>query len=127
MQHAADTPRGVNTATIAAPALLRALEHVLEAGAGWIARCPVWGCTELLTIEPDHHAGRWRLECDGEHTEQEIVEYLRCDTSLDQSYLRRLWRAVALAPTLGVCEALLRGQNVPRSALDALWARRLGA
>lgn len=41
-------------------------------------------------------------------------------------YERRLARAVLLAPTLEVCEALLLGEPVPRSRLDPLWARRYG-
>jgi hypothetical protein len=38
----------------------------------------------------------------------------------------RLWRAIMLGPTIDVCEALLREEPVPRSALDPVWARRFG-
>jgi hypothetical protein len=38
----------------------------------------------------------------------------------------RLWRAIMLSPTIDVCEALLREEPVPRSALDPVWARRFG-
>lgn len=37
-----------------------------------------------------------------------------------------LYRAVTLAPTIDVCEALLRGEKVPVSRLDPAWARRYG-
>lgn len=39
---------------------------------------------------------------------------------------RRLWRAVMLSPTIHTCEALLREEPVPRSALEPVWARRFG-
>ena len=39
---------------------------------------------------------------------------------------RRLWRAVCLAPTIEICEALLRDQDVPRSSLDPVWRKRFG-
>jgi hypothetical protein len=37
-----------------------------------------------------------------------------------------LYRAIMLAPTLAICEALLRGETVPLSKLDQEWVRRLG-
>lgn len=37
----------------------------------------------------------------------------------------RLYRAVMLAPTVHVCEALLRGEHVPVSDLDPESVRRL--
>jgi hypothetical protein len=38
----------------------------------------------------------------------------------------RLWRAFILAPSIEVCEALLRGESVPLSRLDPVWVRRFG-
>lgn len=38
----------------------------------------------------------------------------------------RVWRAVVLAPTVEVCDALLRGEAIPRDKLDAKWFARLG-
>ena len=38
----------------------------------------------------------------------------------------RLWRAMMLAPSLEVCEALLRGESVPIDRLDPVWVRRFG-
>jgi hypothetical protein len=38
----------------------------------------------------------------------------------------RIWRAMMLAPSLEVCEALLRGESVPRDRLDREWSRRFG-
>jgi hypothetical protein len=39
---------------------------------------------------------------------------------------RDLWKALVLAPTVEVCEALINAQDVPRSALDPTWAKRFG-
>ena len=38
----------------------------------------------------------------------------------------RLLRAVRLAPSLEVCEAILRRERVPKSRLDPLWTERYG-
>jgi hypothetical protein len=40
--------------------------------------------------------------------------------------LAALYRAVMLAPTLPVCEALLRDETVPIGQLDPVWVRKLG-
>jgi hypothetical protein len=40
--------------------------------------------------------------------------------------LRQLYAAIMLAPTLAVCEALLRGEDVPPERLDPEWAERYG-
>ena len=37
-----------------------------------------------------------------------------------------IYKAVMLAPTLPTCEALLRNEPVPVSALDPTWAKRFG-
>jgi hypothetical protein len=46
--------------------------------------------------------------------------------SARQDQDRRLWRAFMLAPTIEVCEALLRGEEVPLGQLDQEWVRRFG-
>jgi hypothetical protein len=46
--------------------------------------------------------------------------------SAEREASRRLWRAIVLAPTLEVAEALLRGEAVPLDRLDAEWVIRLG-
>jgi hypothetical protein len=38
----------------------------------------------------------------------------------------RIWRAMMLAPSLEVCEALLRGESIPLDRLDREWSRRFG-
>jgi hypothetical protein len=38
----------------------------------------------------------------------------------------RIGRAIMLAPTLHICEALLRGENVPLSKLNPRWVRKYG-
>ena len=48
----------------------------------------------------------------------------RFEPAADHDACRRLWQAIVLSPRLEVCEALLRGEQVPRSALDPLWAKR---
>lgn len=40
--------------------------------------------------------------------------------------LRHLYAAIMLAPSLEVCEALLRGEHVPDDRLDPEWAARYG-
>lgn len=37
-----------------------------------------------------------------------------------------LLKAIRLAPTLEICEALLRGEKVPRSKLDPVWLKAYG-
>jgi hypothetical protein len=39
---------------------------------------------------------------------------------------RRIWAAMMLAPTLEVCEALLRSEKVPTEKLDPEWVKRFG-
>lgn len=56
---------------------------------------------------------------------ENAVEAIRDDplvrwrTSSEARASRRLWRAVVLAPTLEVCEALLAGESVPVDRLDS--------
>lgn len=38
----------------------------------------------------------------------------------------RIYKAIMLAPTIEVCEALLRRERVPTSMLDPLWLERFG-
>lgn len=106
------------------PAFLRGLDDVTPQGHGWLAECPI--CRGLLEIVrgPD----RWQLHCDT-CQELELVNWLNADLH-DQhpsgDWSRRLWRAIVLAPSLPICKALLRGEDVPVSALDPLWCRRFG-
>ena len=37
-----------------------------------------------------------------------------------------LLKAVRLAPSIAVCEAILRGEDVPKSQLDPYWAKAYG-
>lgn len=108
------------------PAFLAALDNVTETDTGWIADCPNWGCGAATEISASD--GIWRFNCDNQCTHEETVDYLQPGASLycDQDATKRLWRALMLAPTLEVLEALLKGQNVPRSRLDATWAKRFG-
>lgn len=39
---------------------------------------------------------------------------------------RAVWRALCLAPSLEIFEALLQGETVPLSRLDREWVRRFG-
>jgi len=38
----------------------------------------------------------------------------------------RLIRSILLAPSIEICEALLRGESVPVERLDLAWVRRFG-
>jgi hypothetical protein len=44
----------------------------------------------------------------------------------DADALDRVWRAMMLARSLEVCEALLRGESVPLEQLDPEWVARFG-
>jgi len=44
----------------------------------------------------------------------------------ERAELRAVWKAMMLAPTLEVCEALLRGESVPLEQLDPEWVKRFG-
>ena len=57
---------------------------------------------------------------------ERLVHLLGPITSVPNSPTTRLYQAIMLAPTLTVCEALLRDEPVPVSALDPVWARRFG-
>lgn len=108
------------------PAFLRALNHARETPTGWIAQCPAWGCDNLLeiTVDGDHY----HLACET-HTHQDIVSYLdltELELRTDPITASRAWRALMLAPTIEIWQALLDGQAVPVSQLDPLWARRFG-
>jgi hypothetical protein len=46
------------------------------------------------------------------------------DATVDE--LREAGKAIMLAPSLAVCEALLRGETVPLSQLEPVWVARLG-
>lgn len=49
-------------------------------------------------------------------------DYLR--TGITENDTRIIWRAMMLTPKVEVCDALLKGQKVPKSALDPLWRKR---
>jgi len=44
----------------------------------------------------------------------------------DHDELDRMFRAMMLAPTIEICEALLRGEKVPLDRLRPEWVRRYG-
>lgn len=63
-------------------------------------------------------------------TDEQLIQLLR-DSDPDRirwrtQYEKRLARAVMLAPTIEICEALLLGEDVPISSLDPDWVRRYG-
>jgi hypothetical protein len=57
-----------------------------------------------------------------EERERAGVEPPRLTTDRDA----RLWRAMMLAPSVEVCEALLLGEAVPLDRLDPEWVARFG-
>jgi hypothetical protein len=56
----------------------------------------------------------------------EVAEYELLPRQLSAEETRRVWRAMMLARTLELCEALLCGEMVPTEKLDADWVRRFG-
>jgi hypothetical protein len=105
------------------PAFLRALDHALPAEDGWVAQCPVFGCPDLLVISPDN--GHWRFNCDGQHTHDDIVDYLHADTRTDTRSPVRAWVALRLALTPDAWAGLILGLPVQPQAIDQLEHRRL--
>jgi hypothetical protein len=68
----------------------------------------------------DHPAianARWVLE------QEEFERRLRAP---ERRELARFWRALVLAPTVEVFEALLDGESVPVDQLDQAWLERFG-
>jgi hypothetical protein len=53
-------------------------------------------------------------------------EVVRLLAKAERQRLQRIWKAMMLAPTLEVCEALLRGESVPLECLDGEWEARFG-
>lgn len=62
-----------------------------------------------------------RVEGAFEHGE--VVEYELLPPAEET---RRIWRAMMLAPTVEICDALLRGESVPISKLNPDWVKRFG-
>jgi hypothetical protein len=57
------------------------------------------------------------------------VEYDPVCTTMESAQARasrRLWKAIMLAPSLEICEALLRGESVPLDRLNPEWVKRFG-
>jgi hypothetical protein len=59
----------------------------------------------------------WIAEAQAERARQNSAEYLESAAIL---------KALRLAPTLAIGEALLRGEKVPAAKLDAGWLRAYG-
>lgn len=53
-------------------------------------------------------------------------EVVEDELRLPAEETRRVWRAMMLAPTLEVCDALLRGEMVPVERLVPDWVKRFG-
>lgn len=69
-------------------------------------------------------------EAGAEHSEP-LVELVnernaRFGSRVERERGRRLIKVIRLAPDIETAEALLRGQRVPLSRLDPVWAERYG-
>jgi hypothetical protein len=53
----------------------------------------------------------------------EVTDYVLGPPAEDA---RRGWRAMMLAPTIEICQALLRGESVPVDELRPEWVKRFG-
>jgi hypothetical protein len=56
----------------------------------------------------------------------ESVEVGEYELLASEQEAARIWRALMLAPSLGTCRALLRGESVPLDRLDTEWVERFG-
>lgn len=56
----------------------------------------------------------------------EAREVIALEQALEDARLRRLWKAIMLAPDIRTCEALLRHEPVPTNRLDPAWVHRFG-
>jgi hypothetical protein len=83
---------------------------------GWIAQCPVFGCANLLHIEPVD--GWWTLECD-DHDQHAMSAYLQLDDlRVDKRPGVRAWLCLRLALTPDAWAGLILGRNVNPAAID---------
>lgn len=57
---------------------------------------------------------------------ERLLHLLGPAPTLPDSPIGKVYQAVMLAPSLPICEALLRNEPVPISALDPVWAKRFG-
>jgi hypothetical protein len=48
------------------------------------------------------------------------------DDSNERAMTQRIFRAMMLAPTVEICDALIKGEHVPIEQLDAEWVERFG-
>jgi hypothetical protein len=57
-----------------------------------------------------------------------VNEHERPTESQDEEreFTQRVFVAMMLAPTIEICEALLRGERVPVDCLDPEWVQRFG-
>ena len=85
-----------------------------ECCAGWLARCPVFGCLEWVHVTAGQD-GQWQLEC---RTHDEVVSYLQCDTRMDTRTPIRAWLALRLARTPDAWAGLMLGLPVQAAAID---------
>src|SRR5262249_15540989 len=117
--------------TRSGPTWLAALDELeLEAG-GWTAECPILGCGGRLAIGADHD--EWVVVCTGgelgAHDGAPLAAWLGLELETfsyrGTEWSMRAWLAVVLARTPDTARALLEGRDVPESALDASWLRRL--
>jgi hypothetical protein len=57
----------------------------------------------------------------------DLLNHLSEQEAREQEALdERVGRAIMLAPTLDICRALLRGENVPLSKLNPVYVRKYG-
>jgi len=111
------------------PTFLLSLDRVTATDDGWVAQCPVFGCPELLEIT-ETQLGYWRFACDGQHTHDDVADYLDLDTlDLQLPHVRnagiRAWEALMLARTPEAWSQLLLGQPVPADQLDPEFLARM--
>lgn len=90
----------------------------------WIFEERKRALSEQAAVDPYRHPPEKRTWWDWEEIARRERESF--DEVADARAGAELHKALRLAPTLEVCEALLRGESVPKSRLDPEWSKAYG-
>jgi hypothetical protein len=94
---------------------------------GFIADCPICTC-EGMTVRPNWVERIWVFTCADGCAHEEVTRWLKADVrlwpELEEDWSTQAWIALMLAPTVEICETLMRGEHVAEHRLDQKWLAR---